>query len=263
MLYLYARVSTDKQENGREAQTSRLEKWAAQHGHKVDMLFVDEDVSALSVPLRGRAAGKKLWDALGAGDTVVITKIDRAFRSWADAAVTIDKWKALGVTLEILDMPVDLKTPQGRLFLSQMVAFAQFESEMHGQRKREVYAHKRASGMPYNQLRPYGWVSVKNSLGKLTSWAECREERELGDRILRMRDQGLSYPKIALVLCRENVRKPTRRKNSDGWYHVNDVLCLERAARAGYPRLPRAFWQERDYEQRLDEAKCHGPPLWS
>ena len=261
MIYLYARVSTDKQENGREAQVSRLEQGANAKGLAVDGVFVDEDVSALYVDLPDRPEGKRLWDALSCGDTVIITKVDRAFRSWADAGVTIQRWRQESVTLEILDMPIDLKTPQGRLFFSQIVSFAQFESEMHGQRKREVYAHKRQSGQPYNQLRPFGWVSVKDRAGKLSGWEANPEEQALGKRAERMHRDGMSYSEIATAYALEGIRKPRRRKDSSGYYHVNDILCLCRAAQAGYPRLPRAFWQVRGYEQRLAAMKCHGPQL--
>jgi DNA invertase Pin-like site-specific DNA recombinase len=239
MLYLYARVSTDKQENGRDAQVSRLQQWAADKGLAVDGVYVDEDVSAFSTALSDRKEGKRLWDILKQGDTVVMTKIDRGFRRWADAAVTHAKWKDLGVSLRFSDMDFDLSTPQGELFFSQLVAFSQYESRMHGQRKREVYAHKRQTGQPYNQLRPYGWLAVKGAAGRLESWAPCIPEQELGRRVLRMRSQGMSYPKIALDLCRENVKKPVTKKGSSGYYHVSDVFLLARAAQAGYPKQRR------------------------
>jgi DNA invertase Pin-like site-specific DNA recombinase len=263
MIYLYARVSTDKQENGRVAQVARLNDWCVSKDLAVDTEYVDEDVSAYSVQLRDRPQGKAMWDRLSAGDSVVVTRVDRAFRSLADCAVTIDLWRKLGITLHILDMPIDLATPQGRLFLSLIGSFAEFESAMHGQRKREVYANKRQSGQPYNQLRPFGWLSVKDAAGKLAGWKANAEEQEIGKRAVKMHSDGESYYEIATAFALEGVRKPHRRKDSSGYYHVNDVLCLCRAAAAGYPKLPRAFWQERGYEQRLAAMKCHAPQLSS
>lgn len=90
MLYLYARVSTDKQENSRDAQVARLNDWCKARDLSVDTEYVDEDVSAYSVLLRDRPQGKAMWDKLQAGDSVVVTKVDRAFRGLADCAVTID-----------------------------------------------------------------------------------------------------------------------------------------------------------------------------
>jgi DNA invertase Pin-like site-specific DNA recombinase len=238
MLYLYARVSTDKQENGRDAQVQRLTAWAQASGHADYRLMVDEDVSAYNVRLHSRKVGKEMYDALQSGDTVAITKIDRAFRRMYDFAVTREQWEKLGVSLVVLDLPA-LQGPHGKFFASIVVASGELESDMHGQRKREVYANKRRLGLPYNQLRPYGWLAVKGATGRLESWAPCIPEQELGRRVLRMRSQGMSYPKIALDLCRENVRKPVTKKGSSGYYHVSDVFLLARAAQAGYPKQRR------------------------
>ena len=257
MIHLYARVSTDRQENGREAQEQRLRDWVKDKPH---MLWPDEDVSAFSTPLFARPEGKKMWDALAPGDTVVMTKIDRAFRSWSDAADAYSKLKSLGVTLRFLDMDIDLSTPQGELFFSQMVAFAQFESRMHGQRKREVYAHKRQAGKPYARIRPWGWRTTRNADDKVDGWEALPSEREVGARILAMRASGLSYFAIASDLCTRGYRKPLQRGDS-GYYHVSDVKSLERAAEAGYPRLPQAFWLDSDFARKLREAKASGLPI--
>lgn len=237
MLYLYARVSTDKQENGRDAQVTRLQKWAGDR--EVAGLFVDEDVSAYSVRLQDRPEGRKLWNVLESGDEVACTKLDRMFRRLADMAQTIDMWRQMGIRLHMMDMDVDIRSPHGEAFAGFTAVSAQLESRLHGQRKREVYAHKRQQGMPYNQFRPYGWLAVRGPSGKLETWKPCIPEQELGRRILRMLDDGMSYPKIAVALCRENAMKPVKRKGSSGYYHVGDVFLLARAARAGYPRIPR------------------------
>lgn len=259
MLYLYARVSTDRQENGRDAQVNRLKSWAGDR--EVAGVFVDEDVSALSVRLQDRPEGKKMWEVLAPGDVVACTKMDRMFRRLADMASTIDAWKHLGIRLQLLDMDVDIESPHGRAFAGFTAVAAQLESELHGQRKREVYAYKRQTGQPYNQTRPFGWVATRARNGKLDGWAVCEAERATGKRVLAMRRQGMSHAKIASVLCLEGVQKPVRRRGSSGYYHVQDIFCLARAAQAGYPRLPREFWQAPGCEQRLREATGHGAQL--
>ena len=256
MIYLYARVSTDKQENGREAQEQRLRSWVGDREHR---LFVDEDVSAYSVKLHARPAGKAMHDMLKAGDVVAITKIDRAFRRMVDFAVTREQWEKLGVTLVVLDLPDNLTGPHGKFFLSMVVAAGELESDMHGQRKREVYAHKRALGLPYNQTRPFGWVTTRDKRNRLAGWAPCPREREAGMKVLELRAQGLSRMKIAITLLRAGYKKPQARVTSSAYYHAQDILLLERAARAGFPRLPRDFWQAGDFERKLLAMKSHGP----
>jgi DNA invertase Pin-like site-specific DNA recombinase len=226
-------------------------------------MWLDEDVSAFSTPLFGRPAGKKMWDALGPGDTVVMTKIDRAFRSWVDAANAITALRPMGVTLRFLDLDMDLSTPQGELFFSQMVAFAQFESRMHGQRKREVYAHKRRMGQPYSRTRPYGWKVTKDKAGKMIGWEPLAYERKLGQEVLAMRDAGKSWNEIANAVCLRGVRKFSPYASGESYYHVKDIRCLARAAEAQYPTVPQAFWLANDYEQKLRAAIADGWKLSS
>lgn len=250
MIHIYARVSTDKQENGREAQVERLLKWV---GDKPYTLHVDEDVSAYSVPIHKRPAGKVMCDLLQTGDTVLMTKIDRGFRSWVDAANTYAKWKSIGAGLRFLDMDIDVSTPQGELMFSQFVAWGQFESQMHGQRKREVYAHKRQAGKPYSTIRPYGWLVTKSfdertARMRPSGYKVYQPERDLAKTIIAMRERGMTWSLIADELICEGVRKP---KGSKGvYYYPSDVRMLALAAEAGFPTVPQGAWQDRVREQK-------------
>lgn len=253
MIHLYARVSTDKQENGREAQEQRLRDWVKDQPHT---LWVEEDASAYSIRLNARPAGKQMCDALQAGDTVVITKVDRVFRRMYDFAVTREKWEKLGVELVILDLP-QLSGPHGKFFLSVVVASGELESDMHSQRKQEVYHHKRKMGQPYARTRPYGWKVVKTD-GKMTGWEPLPYERSLGQEVLAMRAAGKSWSEIANAVCLRGVRKFSPCASGERYYHAQDLQRLARAAAAQYPVVPQAFWQGSDCEQRLLAAKADG-----
>lgn len=230
MIYGYARVSTDKQELSAEAQQEDIQRWTARHGLALDRLFVDEDVSG-GKPLRDRPAGRLMWDLTQPGDTVVVARLDRAFRSMLDAAATNEQWMEMKVRLAILDMPVDLATPAGELFFHQLCAFAQYERRIIGDRIRTVIAHKRRNSRPYGQSRPIGWVKGDDE------WVPCHRERQIAQRVLREHEAGASYYAIACRLAREGVRKPAGKK---GYYHVTDCHYLLHAARAGYPIAPQA-----------------------
>lgn len=237
MLYGYARVSTDKQENSADAQQARIESFALAHGQPVARMFVDEDVSG-SVPLQDRPQGKLLWDEVGSGDVVVFAKLDRGFRSMADAASTLRVWRDIGIVMEVLDLPVPLHTPEGELIFHQFAAFSQFERRRIGQRVREVMHHLRDQGKPYASARPWGWVRS----GK--EYIPCEAERETGRMAVRLRDAGSSYRAIALALYDAGRRKPARRKKATDYYHLACVRSLVRAAQAGFPVRPQASWQE-------------------
>lgn len=257
MMYGYCRVSSDKQDNSLAAQASRLEEFAKQAGLELfQPLFVDEDVSG-SLPLKRRAQGQRLWDIVQPGDIVVFTKLDRGFRNMVDAATTLQVLSQVGVQMRILDLPMDLSTPEGRLIFHQFAAFSQFERERIGQRIRESMLHLKKAGKAYASARPYGWVR------KGRDWVPCEQERKWGARAMDLRKKGASLEAIALDLLHAGALKPTRRKGSRGYYHLKDVMFLLRAARAGYPRLPRDFWQAPGYEQRLAAMKSGGQTLSS
>jgi len=238
----YARVSTADQATSVQAQTARLRQFAEQQGKKLAELFVDEDVSG-ALPLKHRPAGRRLWDMLQPGDRVAFAKVDRCFRSMADAAVTLALWKEMRVGVSIIDLGIDVSTPAGELYFNQLASFAAFERQMIGTRIREAMAQRRATGKPYGRSRPFGWV--RSGPGKDAVWVICKKERELGQRVVEMRDAGMTLAAITQQLSREGVTKPGKRRDARAgrqrgvWYLPPDVARLERAARAGFPVAPR------------------------
>jgi site-specific DNA recombinase len=52
-----------------------------------------------SLPLADRPEGNRLLATAGKGDVIVVSKLDRAFRSAADALTVLEELKAQGVGL--------------------------------------------------------------------------------------------------------------------------------------------------------------------
>lgn len=256
MLYGYARVSTDKQENSVGAQQGLIAEFARRRDLSLSRIFVDEDVTG-SMPLNRRPAGRELWDIVGAGDFVVFSKLDRGFRNMSDAANTLRVWQEIGVTMEIMDLPTTLTTPEGRLIFHQFAAFSQFERERIGQRVRDAMTYLRTAGRPYASARPWGWVRQ----GK--EYVPCEYERETGALAMALRAQGNSYRSIALALYDAGRRKPVKRKKATDWYHLPCVRSLCRAAQAGYPKIRQDIWQAGDYAQTLSAEISGAHPLSS
>ena len=99
----YARVSTARQvDDGQslEVQKAQIEVVCRANGWTLEQLFVEEGVSG-SIPFKQRPQGCTLWAGLRAGDVVVSTKLDRAFRNSADAALTLEALQSMGVTLSL------------------------------------------------------------------------------------------------------------------------------------------------------------------
>ncbi len=252
MIYGYCRVSTDDQSISLDNQRQELEAHAEKLGRKIDRIFLDEDVSG-KVPLRDRPQGKVMWDLLEKGDLVLVTKLDRGWRNTADAAGTLATWRQYGVKLSILDFPIDTATDEGEMMFCQFASWAQYERKRIGRRVSDAFGYLKRNGKPYAGTRPFGWVRGDKE------WVPCERERVLGNRVVDMRDRGMSWNAITLCLCREGVRKPATKKTSSGWYHPPDVRSLCRAARAGYPAVPQASWLGAQPEETPPAAVSHGP----
>ncbi len=130
MVYGYARVSTKLQAtegNSLEAQEKQLLDAGAQAIYK--------DTFTGSKLYRPELV--KLKDKLVAGDKVVITKLDRLARSTQDGLNIIKKWFNEGISVHVLNMGLIDNTPSGKLILTVMFAFAEFERDMIVERTRE------------------------------------------------------------------------------------------------------------------------------
>lgn len=235
-LFLYGRVSTDDQATSADAQAARLKEYAAKSGLEVGGVFIDEDVSGAK-PLQERPRGKLMCDLVGQGDSIAFTKVDRCFRSLADAAAMLQKWKSMGVGVHILDLGIDVNTPAGELFFGQLAAFAQFERRMIGVRIREALGHLKRQGRPYSSTRPLGWVRSGDA------WVPCAAERRLGERVMALRASGATWAGIARTFAVEGVSKPGKARQAKAgrgrgvWYLESDIRRLHRAAAAGFPAV--------------------------
>lgn len=84
---------------------------------------------------------------LEAGDTLVVTKLDRFARSATDAITHIRALMARGVAVRILNMGVVEDTTTGRLLLTILSGFAEFERDMIVERLAEGKEAARVAGM--------------------------------------------------------------------------------------------------------------------
>lgn len=193
MIYSYRRVSTTEQHNGPQAQADAIEGWIERndpegriYGYIDD--FFDEGVSG-SVALSDRPAGANLIRILKPGDTIVTLKLDRLFRSVADAALTMDEWCKRDIKLVSLAEGFDMTTPYGKAMAHIMSAMAELERSMIGERTKAALAAKKARGERTGQV-PYGSDHLN---GILTANAE---EIKVVESILMWSRSGLSSRRI-------------------------------------------------------------------
>ena len=129
MIYGYMRVSTVGQVKGNSLEEQ--ERILRQHGAMV--LFQD----AFTGTKTSRPNFNKLMDILEEGDTLVITKLDRFARNTVEGINVVQHLLERGVRVNILNMGTVDNTPTGKLILTVMLGFAEFERDMIIQRTSE------------------------------------------------------------------------------------------------------------------------------
>ena len=123
LIYGYARVSTkgqDRYGNSLEAQEKLLREAGAEK-------ILCESFTGTK---KSRPQLDELMRSVCAGDTVVMTKLDRMARSTRDGLDIIDEFLAKGVEINILNMGKFDDSPSGKLMRTIFLAFAEFERDM-------------------------------------------------------------------------------------------------------------------------------------
>ena len=96
--------------------------------------------------LKGRAELETILDFLQAGDTLMVTRIDRLARSVADLERIVAAVKGKGAFLQATEQPIDTSSPAGTAFLQMLGVFAQFETALRRERQMEGITKAKAEG---------------------------------------------------------------------------------------------------------------------
>lgn len=136
MLIGYARTSTIEQVAGLEAQERDLRAAGVEKLFAEQISSVDDKRPALEAAI----------DFARAGDTFIVTKLDRLVRSVGDLLKVVERLAAKDVALRILAINLDTSTPTGRMMLTMLASVAQFEREIMLERQREGIAKAKAEG---------------------------------------------------------------------------------------------------------------------
>lgn len=226
----YVRVSTDEQAT--EAQEMELR--SAGCG-----IIVQEHGSGAS---RARPALSKLVREIGAGDTLVVVRLDRLARSVSHLLEVIEDLTAKGAHFRSLRDPIDTTTPQGMFSLQVLGAVAQLERALISERTKAGMKAAKAKGrLPGNpglrEKRP-------ETLAKMTAV----QKAAYGDRIQATASQWLptvrrmrpdhTWDDIARFLKQRGFDwTPERLRRAVKWLvaeHMADPSLLKKSP----PRLP-------------------------
>jgi putative DNA-invertase from lambdoid prophage Rac len=200
----YVRVSTAEQANSGlslDTQRRQIEGWAAVKGWDVAAVFVEAGVSG-SVPLADRPEGQRLLTTLRPGDVVITAKLDRMFRSAADALGTLEEIKDQGVALHMIDLGGDVcGNGISKLVFTILSAVAENERDRIRERIRDVKRDRASQRLFNGGRRPFGYDI--DGEGKDRRLVPNAHEQDALRRARGMQANGDSLRSIAFVWMSE------------------------------------------------------------
>ena len=228
MIYGYGRHSTLGQSLTESAQRSAVDAYCAAYlqAPACHQWLYDAATSG-GTEIFERPEGRRLWALAQPGDHIVVAKLDRAFRNTLDGLRIMELLDSKGVFFHCVAAKVDTFTAQGRVVLTVLLGFAQFEREQAAERTKEALAVKRDAGLPYGPHAPYGWKKVGRK--SESRYAPDMAERDQCHQIVGFRAGGYSWERITELM------RPLRRTNGREW-NRHTIKKAHLAANLGFPK---------------------------
>jgi putative DNA-invertase from lambdoid prophage Rac len=178
------------------AQQQQIAGYAMMKGWQVAEHFVERGVFG-STPLAARPEGSRML-AVGKGDIIVTAKLDRAFRSAANALAVLEEFKMQGVGLHMIDLGGDV-TSNGisKMVFTILAAVAEGERDRIRERIRDAKRHLTSQGVFGGGKRPFGYDIVLD--GETSRMVPNAAEMAVIGRMKAMRQEGATYRAIGAV----------------------------------------------------------------
>lgn len=215
----YFRVSTDKQGRsglGLDAQQQAVRQFI---GGEPDASYIEVESGANRDRPQLAAAIK---DCKRTGASLVVAKLDRLARDVQLILSIVDS----GIVVRFVDLPeINPADPTGRLMLTMMASFAEFERRIISKRTREALAAKKARGFKLGSPTPERGSAAGNAVIRERADAFAIKVLPL---IRTLREQGAtSLRDLAAELTARNV--PTA-KGGTVWHASAVANVLKREA---------------------------------
>jgi DNA invertase Pin-like site-specific DNA recombinase len=131
------------------------------------------------------------------GDVIITAKLDRAFRSAADALTVLEELKDQGVGLHMIDLGGDVcGNGISKMVFTILSAVAENERERIRERIRDAKRHMASQGIYAGGKRPFGFDVID---GKLVP---NDDEQAALARMKAMRGEGATYRAIGAAVGR-------------------------------------------------------------
>lgn len=162
MKYGYARVSTKGQLDGNSIE---------EQTNAILAVYSDAEITVESYSgAKERPLFNQVLDKAQAGDYVIVTKLDRFCRSTKEGLEYIDRLLNKGVKIHILNMGLIESSPMGRLIVTNLLAFAEFERSMILERTQSGKAiAKQKDDFREGRPKTYGKKQINHAVELLES----------------------------------------------------------------------------------------------
>jgi DNA invertase Pin-like site-specific DNA recombinase len=114
-----------------------LKVWGA------DIIRAEQRSSARTYP---RKELRTILKTITAGDTLMVARLDRLARDFADLQSIARTLRLKGATLRATEQPIDTGAAAGKAFLDYLNVFAEFEVNLRRERRLEGIVRARAEG---------------------------------------------------------------------------------------------------------------------
>lgn len=192
MIYGYARVSTKGQDKYGNSLPDQEEKL---RNEGCEVIYHD----SFTGTKMDRPEFSKLMSVLKSGDRLVVTKLDRFARTTAGGIETINDLLDRGVSVHIINIGLIDNTPTGRLIVTVLLAFAEFE--------RNMIVERTSAGKAVARATKPGWrEGRKEKILRKEDIAEFNEKIKKGEMTITecCKNLGISrttwYKKAETVL---------------------------------------------------------------
>lgn len=220
----YIRVSTEEQVKegvSLDNQRKRIEAFCVAKDWELTHIYADEGRSGRDLKRDGvqeliNDCKKHIFDI------VVIYKLDRLTRSVKDLGTLIELFDKTDIAFSSVSDNFDTTTANGKLVLNILGSVAQWERDIIAERTTDALAYKKSEHQIYSRL-PLGYEAGED--GRLIA---SSEELEIVQKIRLLREDGLSYQRIADRLNDEGIQTKTGKRwhNSTIRYILSNTLYL-------------------------------------
>lgn len=157
---LYVRASTPDQVNSLDAQKQRAAEFCKLKGLSIQETFIDAGVSAVKNGIRDRPEAKRMFTYIAKHGiaTILVLRLDRAFRSSLDFSRTTTEGLKEGFHFRFIDPDIDYGSPMGRMFAGMEALRAEMECETREQRVDDAYNSLRDKRITRSNKAGYGWT---------------------------------------------------------------------------------------------------------